>query len=501
MTSPQATTRSWLGLAILALPTLVLTMDITILSLAIPHLAEDLGSDSVEVLWISDIYGFMIAGFLIPMGALGDRIGRRRLLVLGAATFALISVVAAFADATWVLIAARAVLGIAGATLMPSTLALISNMFLDPRQRGTAIGIWAASLSGGVALGPLVGGFVLEWAWWGAGFLVAVPVMLVVVVGSRWLLPEFKSPQTGRIAPLSVILSLVTMLALIFAIKHLAGGGAPVPGLVVLLVGLGAGAAFVWHEGRTASPLVDLPLFRSTRFSASLIVLVLCLATIGGVYLLVAVYLQEVSGLGPIPAGLLLLLPALAMTVTSTVAPRVAARLTTGRVLAASLIIGSVGFGVIASVSASRSPAAVIVGLVIIYIAQGPVMALITDLVVGAAPPAKAGSASAISETGTELGLALGIALFGSLAVAVYRRELVIPPSTPDGAADAARSSLTDVPATGLSPGLADELGAAASAAFASGLGVVAAACAVISVLLAVVAWASMREGTQDSGE
>jgi MFS transporter, DHA2 family, multidrug resistance protein len=386
--------RVWLGLAVLALPTAVLAMDVTILYLASPHLAADLGASGTEVLWILDSYGFVIAALLVPMGALGDRIGRRRLLLAGAAGFAAVSVLAAFAPTAEVLIGARAVLGVAGATLMPSTLALISTMFRE--NRAAAIGIWAAAMSGGIALGPVVGGALLETWWWGSAFLVAVPVMVLVLLAGPFLLPEQRAPARPVDLP-SVGLVLVAIVLAVYGIKHFAA--------LPAVAGVALGVWFVRRQRRIAHPLVDVALFHG-RFGRAVVVLVANAAVTGGVYLVVTRHLQQ--DFSPLQAGLLLLPSSLAMIATSVLAPRLARAFGAGTVVAAALAVAAVGFLVV--------PHAVVPGIVVVYLGQGPVMALITDLVVGAAPPEKAGSAAAVSETGMEFGLALGVAVIGTVS-------------------------------------------------------------------------------------
>lgn len=385
-----------MGLAVLTLPTALLAMDVTILFLASPHLAKSLQPSGPELLWILDSYGFVIAALLIPMGVLGDRIGRRRLLFIGAAAFAGGSVLAAYAPTAEALIAARALLGVAGATLMPSTLALISTMF--QARRGTAIGIWAAAISGGVALGPVVGGALLETWWWGSAFLVAVPVMMLVLVTGPFVLPEHRGP-VQRVDLLSVALVLVATVLTVYGIKHF--------DVVPAVVGLGFGAWFVWRQRRIAQPLIETALFRG-RFVRAVVVLVGNAAVTAGMYLLVTQQLQQ--HFSPLRAGLLLLPAAVAMIVTSVLAPRLAARFGAGRTVAAALVVAGVGFVIM--------PYATVLGLAVVYLGQGPVMALSTDLIVGAAPVEKAGSAAAVSETGMEFGLALGVAVIGTMGAA-----------------------------------------------------------------------------------
>ncbi|WP_211337680.1 MFS transporter [Lentzea atacamensis] len=388
--------RSWLGLAVLTLPTAMLAMDVTILYLASPHLAKSLQPTGTELLWILDSYGFVIAALLIPMGVLGDRIGRRRLLLIGAAAFAGGSVVAAYAPTPEALIAARALLGVAGSTLMPSTLALISTMFRD--RRGTAIGIWAAAMSGGVALGPVVGGALLETWWWGSAFLVAVPVMVLLLVAGPFVLPEHHGP-VHRVDLPSVALVLVATVLTVYGIKHF--------DVVAAVAGIAVGGWFVRRQRRIAHPLIETALFRG-RFGRAVVVLVADAAVTAGVYLLVTQQLQQ--HFSPLRAGLLLLPASVAMIVTSVLAPRLAGAFGAGRTVSVALIVAAAGSAIV--------PHAAVLGIVVIYLGQGPVMALSTDLIVGAAPEEKAGSAAALSETGMEFGLALGVAVIGTVGAA-----------------------------------------------------------------------------------
>src|ERR671930_781987 len=245
---PLAGRREWTGLAVLALACLLYAMDLTVLHLAVPSLSEDLQPSSTQLLWITDIYGFMVAGFLVTMGTLGDRIGRRRLLLAGAACFGAVSVLAALSTSPAMLIGSRALLGVAGATLAPSTLSLIFAMFPDPRQRSAAIGGWITSFSAGGAIGPVLGGVLLEHFWWGSVFLLALPVMaLLLLLGPR-VLPEYRDPDAGRLDLLSAAMSLVAVLSAVFGLKQVAQNGIGPLALAAVVVGLVVGVVFVRRQ-------------------------------------------------------------------------------------------------------------------------------------------------------------------------------------------------------------------------------------------------------------
>ena len=292
--TPRATRRDWIGLAVIALPCMLYSMDLTVLNLAVPHLSADLEPSAAELLWIVDIYGFLVAGSLITMGTLGDRIGRRRLLLIGAAAFGIGSVLAAFSKSAGMLIATRALLGVAGATLAPSTLSLIRNMFLDAGQRTFAIGVWVTSYSVGGAIGPLLGGVLLQYFWWGSVFLIGVPVMLLLLALGPVLLPEFRDPEAGRLDVLSAALSLAAVLGVLYGLKRLAEGGHGWPPVLAIAAGLALGLAFVRRQGRLADPLIDLRLFRAPGFSGALAAYTLSTFVGFGAYVFIAQYLQLV---------------------------------------------------------------------------------------------------------------------------------------------------------------------------------------------------------------
>ena len=421
--SRKAGRREWIGLAVIALPSMLYSMDLTVLYLALPSLSRDLQPSASQLLWITDIYGFLIAGLLITMGTLGDRIGRRRLLLIGAAGFGAASVLAAFSTSAEMLIAARALLGVAAATLAPSTLSLISNMFRDPSQRTVAIGLWVTSYSAGAAIGPLAGGLLLERFWWGSVFLISVPVMvLLLAVGPR-LLPEYRDPAPGRFDFASAALSLVSVLAVIYGIKRIAEGHVGTgPGLSIAL-GLIVGATFLRRQRRLTDPMIDLRLFKAPAFSAALAANAFALFAVFGMDLFIAQYLQLVLGMSPFQAGLWTLPSAAGFIVGSNLAPVIASRVSTGRVVAGGAAVTAIGLATLTQVGAESGLALLSAGSVVMALGAAQMVTLSTDLVVGSAPPERAGSASGISETGTELGGALGIALLGSIGTAVYRAE------------------------------------------------------------------------------
>ncbi|MFI6290890.1 MFS transporter [Nonomuraea sp. NPDC050790] len=442
VTTRRAGAREWAGLGLLALPTVLLGLDVTVLYLVLPSMAEALDPSAAQTLWIMDAYGFLIAGFLITMGTLGDRIGRRRLMVIGMAAFAVVSVFAAFAPTAELLILARALLGVAGATLMPSTLSLISNMFADVRQRAIAIGVWATMFALGMAAGPVAGGALIDAYWWGAAFLLAVPVAIVVLAGAKALLPEYADPRAGRIDLVSVALSLAAILPGVYAVKHAAADGADASTALLLAVAVVAGVAFVRRQRRLDSPLLDVTLFTSRAFSAALAVLLIGLVGVGGTMYLVTQYLQLVEGLTPFAAGLWMGPPALAMFAAAIGAPLLARRVRPGLVMAATLGLSVIGYALLAT-AGTGAAAAVVAGFAFVYLGLGAIAALGTDMVVGAAPASKSGSAAAMSETVQELGIAVGVALLGSLSTALYAARMTAPPQSSPEVADRLTASLS----------------------------------------------------------
>ena len=472
-------------------------MDLTVLNLAVPYLSADLKPSSAQLLWIVDIYGFMIAGSLITMGTLGDRIGRRRLLLIGAAAFGAASVLAAFSSSAEMLIATRALLGIAGATVAPSTLSLIRNMFLDRHERTVAIGVWVTSFSVGGAVGPLLGGVLLEYFHWGSVFLLSVPVMLLLLLVGPVLLPEFKDPSAGRLDLFSAALSLAAVLLVIYGLKQFAQDGLGWSPVFSVVSGVAVGAAFVRRQRSLADPLIDLGLFRNPAFSTSLATYTLGTLVAFGSYIFMAQYLQLVLGLPPLKAGLATVPSMIAFIVGSLVVPGLARRVRPAYLMAAGMVIAAAGFALLTRISATGGLWVLIAGSVIYSLGTAPVVILATDLIVGSAPAERAGAASAISETGAELGGALGIALFGSIGTAVYRSAMgkVGEVAVPATEMEAARSTLGGaITVAQQLPGQAGaELLSTAREAFAHAFEITAALCAVVALGTAIGAAVMLR--------
>ncbi|MDA8368324.1 MAG: MFS transporter [Nocardiopsaceae bacterium] len=494
-TGARAGRREWLGLAVLALPTLLLSLDMSVLHLALPHLAADLRPSSSQLLWAMDVYGFMIAGFLITMGTLGDRIGRRRLLLIGAAAFGTASVLAAYSTSAEMLIASRAVLGIAGATLMPSTLALISNMFADPKQRATAIAVWSSCFMGGTALGPVIGGLLLQWFWWGSVFLLGVPVMVLLLVSAPVLLPEYRAENAGRLDLASVALSLAMILPIIYGLKKLAEDGPAAGPLAAIAVGAVVGVVFVRRQLRLPDPLLDLRLFRNRTFGAALGTMMAGAVAMGGTFLLISQYLQMVSGLSPLRAGLWLVPPAVAMIIGTLLSASLAQRIGRGTVIGGGMAVTAVGFVVLTQATADGGPTLVVLGLMVAMVGLGPGAALVTDIVVGSVPPEKSGSAASMSETSGEFGVAMGMALLGSLGTAIYRSRVTVPEGVPAEAAAAARDTLAGAAAAAeqLPADTAARLLEPAREAFTHGLNAAAGLGAVAMAVFAVLGIVLLR--------
>lgn len=486
--------REWIGLAVLCLPALLVTMDLTLLFMAVPKLNADLHPGSTELLWITDIYGFMIAGFLITMGSLGERIGRRRLLLIGSFVFGGASVFTAFSTNPEMLIVARALLGISAATLAPSTLSLLRVMFRDPEQGKTAVTIWTTSFMVGGVVGPIVGGLMLDHWWWGSPFLLAVPVMVLLMVTGPILLPEYRDSSAGRLDIVSVVLSLVALLSAIWGIKKLARSGWEALPIGAVVLGVAVGVVFVLRQRRLETPLLDVHLFTKRQFSVSVGSLLLTTAMVMGMQFLVATFMQSVLGMSPATAGLWQLPVIIPGMIAAVVGSTIVTKVGPAKVITTGLIVGSIGFGLLTQLDGSSGKALVITASAIMFIGLAPVMALGIGTIVSTAPMERAGAASGLASTANELGGALGIAVIGSIASAAYGNRLMdtVPAGVPDSVATTAKASLGAAEgAAGSLPGqVGGRLVTSAQDAFAHGMAVgsVVAIC-VLLVMAALVAW------------
>jgi DHA2 family multidrug resistance protein-like MFS transporter len=489
---PAATRSDWIGLGVLALPTLLISIDVSVLYVALPSLSRDLDASATQQLWILDIYSFLLAGLLVTMGGLADRIGARRLLLVGGVAFGAVSVLAAFSQSAEMLILSRALLGVAGATIMPSTMSLIRHMFQRPEQMGQAISVWLACFMGGMTVGPVLGGALLERYWWGAAFLMGVPVMVLLVVLAPRFLPDVRPATGGHSLPdaASVALSMATLLAGVYGLKELARGehiGTAVLGLVVAVV---AGTVFVRRQRRLVDPLVDLALFADRRFTVGLGTFLVTGVVMAGVSFAAALYLQGVLGLSPTAVGAWMVPQSLVMLAGTLLAPRLDQRFDTVALVAGGLAVAGTGLVLLGLLDQD----ALGLHLVAMVMAAGGVsvpMALVINLIMGATPPERAGSAGSLMEMCGELGIALGVATLGTLVSALYRLNLpgVLPSGLSADSAATAREGVTAAPAAAeQSPELSGLIVAAAQAAFTDAYNVIGVLGGVALLVTAVVA-------------
>ncbi|QIK84069.1 MFS transporter [Sanguibacter sp. HDW7] len=486
-TPARAGRREWFALGVLILAVTLLAIDGTVLYLAVPAMVADLAPTATQILWVGDIYSFVLAGLLVTMGNLADRIGRKRLLLLGSVGFGIASLMAAFAPSAEVLIASRALLGFAGATIMPSTLSIIRNLFHDPIQRTKAIAIWSAGAMAGGAIGPLVGGALLEVFWWGSVFLINVPVIALIIVLGAWLLPESKNPDAGRIDLLSAALSVLAIVPIVYSVKQAVGSAVDWTVFAAAALGLVAGWLFVRRQRRLATPLVDVSLFKIPAFSGAVASNALAIFAFFGLLFFFSQYLQLVRGYSPFWAGLAELPATIASLAVVAVVGVALSRLGRGRAIAVGLLVGAVGLVTVGLTAELTSFVGTGLGLAVIGLGTGLSATLSTDAVVSSAPPARAGAASSIAETAYELGIALGIGVLGSLQVAMYRNGLQIP----EGTAPEARAAMEDSLASAagvLGPADGDLL-AIAQHAFTHGMQVTAYIAAGLLLVAALIAW------------
>ncbi|GGA62708.1 MFS transporter [Pelagibacterium lentulum] len=483
----KATAREWIGLALLIVPCLLVAMDLSVLLFAVPALSQALNPSGTQLLWIIDIYGFTLAGLLITMGTLGDRIGRRKLLIIGAGLFALASLAAAFSASAEQLILTRALLGMAGATLAPSTLALIRNMFSNPSQRQLAIGIWTGGFAGGATLGPIVGGLLLEHFWWGAVFLINVPAMILLVALAPLVLPEYRDPLPGRFDLFSAVLSLAAVLTVIYGVKEIAAEGVSILSGASLVAGLLLGIVFISRQFRLADPLIDLGLFAVPAFTAAMASNALAGFALLGISLFNIQYMLLVLDMSPFIAALWSLPTAVAVIVAATAGALLTRVMRPGLVMSLGLGMVAAGLGMLGQLSMATSFWFFLAGMTVMSSGMGLVASVANDMIVSVAPAARAGSAAAIAETSNELSGALGIALLGSLGSLVFRNGL--PPVLE---AQSLASALDLAARLPVEAGSA--LRFAANQAFVSSLALTAGTAAAVLAVAAIIALLLLRE-------
>ncbi|WP_299569892.1 MFS transporter [uncultured Williamsia sp.] len=484
----MTTTRSsWWGLLALCLPMLIVSMDVSVLFFAVPDIAADLRPSPAQQLWIFDVYGLVLAGLLLTMGAVADRVGHRRLLVIGAMLFSGASLLAAFSTSAEMLIGARAILAVGGATLMPSTLALIRHLFVDDAARATAIGAWSAVMAGGVAVGPIVSGLLLEHFWWGSVFLINVPVMVALLIAAPVLLPGGTGDRTRRIDVVSAALALGAILPTVGAVKALGTDGLTPTALAVLTAGLALGVVFVQRQLVLSHPLMELRLFSDRRFAASIAVNLMAMLGVVGNAVLVTQYLQSVLGYSPLTAALWSLAPTVVVAVVAPTSTTVAARFGRPAVMAGGLVVAASGFlttwgGGTSSLWVMLAASTLIAGGLV---ASATVVA---DHVVGVAPADRAGAVAGMLETSSELGGAIGIAVLGTVLTAVYRATVdTSVPGVTGPAADGLGGAVATADRIGGDAGRA--VLDAARTAYVDGLHVAATCAAVVLATVAVITW------------
>lgn len=494
--APRVGARGWAALVVLMLPVLLVSVDNTVLSFALPEISISLAPSGAEQLWIIDVYPLVLAGLLVTMGTLGDRFGRRRLLLIGATGFAVVSALAAFAPTAGLLIAARALLGFFGAMLMPSTLSLLRSIFQNRDQRRMAIAVWASAFSAGSALGPIVGGFLLEHFAWGSVFLIAVPVLIPLLIAAPLLVPESRDPNPGRIDPLSIVLSMAAMIPVVYAIKSFAVDGPSLYAGGWALLGLVMGTLFVRRQLRADTPMLDMALFRRGSFSGAILVNLLSVVALVGFLYFVSQHLQLVLGLSPMVAGLALVPGMAAMIVAGLTVVPISRRVPPHVLIPAALVFSVAGYLIVAFTTHEHGVAPLILAFAVLGIGIGAAETISNELILSSAPAAKAGAASAVSETAYELGAVLGTAILGGIITAFYRGALVLPEGLPADVARAAQETLAGAytAAHELPAALGDALWKAAADAFGSGVTVTSLIGAGLVVVAAVIAAVTLRK-------
>lgn len=499
-TSHLATARTWWGLAVLMLPVLLVSIDNTVLSFALPQITEALRPSAGQLVWIVDVYPLVLAGLLVTMGTLGDRFGRRRLLLIGAIGFAAARTWAAFAADPETLIVTRALTGFFGATLMPSTLGLLRGMFEDPDQRRRAVAVWAATFSAGSAIGPIVGGLLLEHFGWGSIFLMTLPLLVVFLATAPFLVPESKDPSARRIDPASVAWSIGTMIPLVYGLSVLPHGEF-LTGSAALVLGVGCGIVFVRRQLHLDEPLLEVRLFTRPRFSASVVANLVSMFALSGLLFFLSQFLQSVLDMGPLSASLVLLPGVVAALGFGLGAVPLLRRFPLHVLVPVGLVLSALGYALVAVSAPVATVLALTAAVFLVNAGVGLAETLTNDAILDSVPAPQAGAASAISETAYELGSALGVAILGSTVTAVYTRAIALPDGVPDDLADQATETIGAAVTTAQEIGgdLGDSLLASARDAFESGVALTSWMAAAALAVTAFAVWRVLRGAAKDT--
>jgi EmrB/QacA subfamily drug resistance transporter len=437
--------RRWLTLSVLCVSLLVIVLDNTIVNVALPTLVRDLGTSITDLQWVVDAYTLVFAGLLLTMGSLGDRFGRQGALTAGLVIFGLGSATAAFAGGVTPLIAARGVMGVGAALIMPATLSILINVFTDTRERALAIGIWSAVAGLAVALGPVTGGFLLEHFWWGSVFLVNVPIVIAALVAGRFLVPTSRNPHQPPIDWIGALLSIAGLGALVASIIEAPTQGWTDPlilaGFAVALLGL---AGFVAWEIHTPEPMLDVRFFTNPRFTAASLTISITFFALFGFIFLATQYLQFVLGYSALQAGLRTLPFAIAMMGVAPLSSKLVERFGTKRIVVLGMLVFASGLAVASTSSVTSGYGRVGLAMVLMGAGMGFASPPATESIMGALPKEHAGVGSAVNDTSREVGGALGVAVLGSLLTSLYTSQLnaKLPAFVPDRVRQAADSSV-----------------------------------------------------------
>lgn len=500
-TNVGATKREWIGLAALILVVLAVSIDNTVLAFALPHIAADLNPTASMQLWLMDSYPLVLSALLVPMGNLGDRIGRRKLLLIGTTGFAVFSILAALSPSAQVLLMCRIALGVFGATLMPCTLSLLRSTFQVRAERRFAIAIWSIGFATGGALGPVLGGFLLEHFHWGSVFYLHLPFVLPLLVLAPILIDESKDPHPGPVDLISIVLSALTITPIAFGLKHMAGDGFDLIVVVSILAGLACGTLLVRRLLGQKNPMLDVRLFVYPAFTGSILINMLSCAAYIGLVFFMSQHLQLVEGLSPMRAALIMVPGTIVMVIMTLVVVRIVGRFSIKNLITAGLVGSTLTYTVFALFGATIPIPGIIAAFAVLAAGIAIAETLSNDVILASVPSSKAGAASAVSETAYELGAVIGTSVLGGALTAFYRTHLVVPDGVPAEAAATAESTL------GSALAVAEDLGGTVGAqlaenakhAFDSGIIWSSGLGAILSLATVIIALTMLGSANKDS--